>query len=83
MVDQMLKKKRDSAKDGNDYAKQQQQQEELTRKLERRKERADKKQQILEAEAKDSYLNLDQFLFLQKNIEAAGKRLKEQQTYID
>ena len=83
MVDQMLKKKRDSAKDGNDYAKQQQAQEEMARKIERRRERASKKQEDLEREAKDSYLNLEQFLFLQKNIEAAGKRLKEQQTYID
>ena len=38
---------------------------------------------MLEQEAKDSYLNLDQFMFLQKNIEMASKRLKEQQTYID
>ncbi len=77
MVDQMLKKKRDSAKDGGDYAQQKQAQEALVAKLERRRERASKKQQDLETEAKDSYLNIEQFQFLQKNIEQAGKRLKE------
>lgn len=37
----------------------------------------------LEADAKDSYLNVDQFLHLTKNVEMATKRLKEQQVYID
>lgn len=83
MVDQMLKKKRDSAKDGGDYQKQQAAKEELAKKIERRKARSIEKQEMLEQEAKDSYLNLDQFMFLQKNIEMASKRLKEQQTYID
>jgi len=79
----MLKKKRDSAKDGGDYQKQQAAKEELAKKIERRKARSIEKQEMLEQEAKDSYLNLDQFMFLQKNIEMASKRLKEQQTYID
>ncbi len=55
----MLKKKRDSAKDGGDYAQQKQAQEALVAKLERRRERASKKQQDLETEAKDSYLNIE------------------------
>ena len=35
------------------------------------------------AESKDSYLNVPQFQFLHKKIDAAHKRLKEQQLVID
>ena len=41
------------------------------------------KQKELESQAKDSYLNIEQFIYLQKNIELAAKRMKEQQIYID
>ena len=51
--------------------------------MEQRKDRKAAKQQQLEAESKDSYINIDQFEFLSNNIEIAGKRLREQQNYID
>ena len=83
MVDQMLKKKRTAQKDGPDFLNKQQTKEDMEAKLQRRKERADAKDQRLENDAKDSYLNKEQFLYLDKNIKEAGKRLKEQQAYID
>lgn len=55
----------------------------MEQKIEERKERALRRKQKLDQEAKDSYLNVEQFLYLQKNIELAAKRLKEQQVYID
>lgn len=51
--------------------------------MERRKQRAIEKREKLVEESNGSYLNLDQYGFLQKNIDMAGKRLKEQQTLID
>ena len=83
MVDQMLKKKRTAQKDGADFLAKQQTKEDLEAKLQRRKERAEQKDTKLESDAKDSYLNKEQFLYLDKNIKEAGKRLKEQQVYID
>ena len=83
MVDQMLKKKRTAQKDGPDFLNKQQSKEDMEAKLQRRKERAEQKDNDLEMAAKDSYLNKEQFLYLDKNIKEAGKRLKEQQVYID
>ena len=80
MVDQLLKDKR---KSGGNFAEQRAKQDDLKNKMERRKKRSEDKKAQLEQEAKDSYLNLEQFEFLQKNIEMAGKRLKEQQMFID
>lgn len=74
MVDQLLKDKR---KSGGNFAEQRAKQDDLKNKMERRKKRSEDKKAQLEQEAKDSYLNLEQFEFLQKNIEMAGKRLKE------
>ena len=37
----------------------------------------------MQAESKDSYLNVEQFQFLHKKIEMAHKRLKEQQLCVD
>ena len=82
MIDQMLKKKR-SNKDGLDYKQQEDKKEELKQKMEQRKVRKIAKQEQLERESKDSYVNMDQYQFLQSNIEIAGKRLREQQNFID
>ena len=57
--------------------------EEKEAKLQKRKERKELKEARLNEESKDSYLSLDQFQYLQKNIEVAQKRLKEQQNFID
>ena len=46
-------------------------------------EREKHKKEKLEAEAKESYLNVEQFQYLQKNIGLANKRLKDQQGLID
>ena len=83
MVSQMLKRKRDDQKKGVDFKTAQRQEEEKKKKLERRNERAKQKKDELEEQSKDSYLNLEQFQFLQQNIEAADRRLKEQQNYIE
>jgi hypothetical protein len=37
----------------------------------------------MKVESKDSYLNVEQFEFLQRRLEDAHKRLKEQQAQID
>ena len=79
----MLKKKRASSKDGGDFKQEQIAAEQRQNKLERRRLRSEAKNEQLIKDSKDSYLSLDQFQFLQKNIEMAGRRLKEQQTYID
>ena len=83
MVDEMLKSKRASDKQGGDYMAQQREKEEKEAKLQRRKERKELKEARLNEESKDSYLSLDQFKYLQKNIEVAQNRLKEQQNFID
>ena len=57
MVDQMLKKKRTAQKDGPDFLNKQQTKEDMEAKLQKRKERAEAKDQRLENDAKDSYLN--------------------------
>lgn len=55
----------------------------MEKKLEARRERVKDRKAQLDKEAKDSYLNVEQFMYLQKNIDLAAKRLKEQQLYID
>lgn len=61
MIDDMLKNKRDSQKDGIDYAKQKKQKEQLEAKVARHRERQIQKQEKLQADSKDSYLNIEQF----------------------
>ena len=78
MIDLMLKRKKASKSSGMDYQKQEDKKEELKVKMEQRKVRKIAKQEQLELESKDSYINKDQFEFLQSNIEMAGKRLREQ-----
>ena len=83
MIDDMLKNKRASQKDGTNMEVQAQQLEERNKKLQRRKERAFVKEQKLDREAKDSYLSKDQFQFMEKMIKGANDALKQQQSYID
>ena len=83
MIDQMLKRKRASKKDGLDYQKQEDKKEELKAKMEQKKQRKKQKEEQLERESKDSYISREQFEFLQNNIDMAGKRLREQQNFID
>ena len=59
MVDEMLKSKRASDKQGGDYMAQQREKEEKEAKLQRRKERKELKEARLNEESKDSYLSLD------------------------
>lgn len=83
MIDSMLKKKQQSAKDGVDMKEQQKKAEEIAAKAEQHKQRRLEKQAQLEKDAKESYLNLQQYQYLDKNIELASNRLKEQQQLID
>lgn len=71
MVDEMLKSKRASAKQGNDFMTEQRLKEEKEAKLQKRKERKMLKEARLKEESKDSYLSLEQFQYLQTNIEFA------------
>ena len=82
LVDQMLKKKRTAQNEGPNYNNNQSQ-EDREAKLKVRRERREAKRLKMEQEAKDSYLNVEQFTYMQTNIEMAGKRLKEQQVYIN
>ena len=50
---------------------QQREKEEKEAKLQKRKERKELKEARLNEESKDSYLSLDQFKYLRKNIEVA------------
>ena len=83
MIDQMLKKKRATKKDGFDYQLMEDKKEELKKKMEEKKIRKQKKEEQLISDSKDSYMSKEQFEFLQNNIDLAGKRLREQQNYID
>lgn len=77
MINTIIKQKNENKKNGTDYANQRAKEDELKQKMEKRKERAIAKRQLLETESKDSYLSIGQYQFLQKNIDMAGKRLKE------
>ena len=83
MIDDMLKRKRASQKDGSDLKNQRQNQEEKDKKLLRRKERAVKKEEDLYREAKESYLSKEQYQFMDKMIKNADVALKQQQGHID
>ena len=58
MIDQMLKRKRSSQKEGMDYKQHEDKKEELKQKMEQRKVRKAAKLEQLERESKDSYINI-------------------------
>lgn len=64
MVDQMIKRKKDSANQGLDYQTQRNKEEELKAKMERKEMRRMEHQIRMERESKDSYLSVMQFEFL-------------------
>ena len=51
--------------------------------MERRKRKREEREIKAKLESKDSYLTKEQYEFLNKKIEMAHRRLKEQQLYID
>ena len=78
MIDDMLKRKRATAGSGQDMKDAQQEAEEKAQKRQRRIERREQKQMELEKESKESYLNKEQFEFMDKMIKRADLDLKQQ-----
>ena len=77
MIDDMLKNKRNSDANGTDMKKEAEDAAERSKKLQRRRERKHGKQEKLEKEAKDSYLNVEQSEFIQMKINHANRALKD------
>ena len=77
MVDGMLKKKNREKGGGDNSNDQANKEAKIRQREERRRKRQLEQEEKMVQESKDSYLNVDQFVFLHKKIENAHKRLKE------
>ena len=81
MVNAVMKKRNEEARNAkNDELKKQKEHQD---KMDRRKRKRAAREEKMIQESKDSYLTKEQYEFLNKKIEMAHKRLKEQQLYID